>query len=134
MADITQQALLDLTAELLSVIDAGDWQGYCRLCADDLSAFEPEAVGNLVVGMPFHEFYFQQESSGGRHQSTVTSPSVRLLGDDAAVVTYVRLVQLEDDRGRLSTTAFEETRVWHKHDGNWKHVHFHRSRAGRFRS
>ena len=134
MADATQQTLLDLTAELLAVIEAGDWDGYCRLCADDLSAFEPEAVGTLVEGLPFHQFYFQHQSSGGRQQSTIRSPSVRLLGADAAVVTYLRLVQREDDRGRTSTVSFEETRVWHNHDGNWQHVHFHRSRAGRFRS
>jgi hypothetical protein len=25
------------------------------------------------------------------------------------------------------TTRCEETRVWERRDGSWKHVHFHRS-------
>jgi calcium/calmodulin-dependent protein kinase (CaM kinase) II len=39
---------------------------------------------------------------------------------------YVRLVQKLKD-GRPVTLAFEETRVWEKQEGAWKHVHFHRS-------
>ena len=29
-----------------------------KLCDDDLTAFEPEALGNLVEGLHFHKFYF----------------------------------------------------------------------------
>ena len=58
----------------------------------------------------------------------MTSPSVRLMGD-AAIVTYVRLVQVYSD-GRYHTTAAEETRIWERQDGTWRHVHFHRSKPG----
>ena len=29
-----------------------------KLCADDLTAFEPEACSQMVTGMDFHKFYF----------------------------------------------------------------------------
>ena len=46
---------------------------------------------------------------------------------DAAVVSYVRLVQHLDGSGSAVTSRYEETRVWQKIGGAWKHVHFHRS-------
>ncbi len=110
---------------LLDAIDNGDWETYRELCDFSLTAFEPEALGNLVV----HETYFGSPASGKR-KSSVRSPHTRLLGD-TAVVAYVRLVQSTTSDGQHSTTAFEETRVWHKIDGSWKNVHFHRSNVGR---
>jgi calcium/calmodulin-dependent protein kinase (CaM kinase) II len=50
-----------------------------------------------------------------------------MLGDDAAVISYVRLVQKLDAHGVPVTVTTEETRVWQRKDGRWKHVHFHRS-------
>ena len=127
MSDNTE--LLELSQRLLDSIDQQDWETYTRLCDETLSAFEPEAVGSLVVGMPFHRFYFEMESSGRAKQSTISSPEVRLMGD-CAVVTYIRLTQKIGEDGRPQTSASEETRVWQRQDGNWKHVHFHRSSAG----
>lgn len=31
---------------------------YSKICDPHLTAFEPEAMGNLVEGMDFHKFYF----------------------------------------------------------------------------
>jgi calcium/calmodulin-dependent protein kinase (CaM kinase) II len=46
---------------------------------------------------------------------------------DVAVVTYLRLNQRRSESGGPATTGFAETRVWHRKDGRWRHVHFHRS-------
>ncbi|EGV91170.1 Calcium/calmodulin-dependent protein kinase type II delta chain [Cricetulus griseus] len=36
---------------------------HCRkICDPGLTAFEPEALGNLVEGMDFHRFYFENGS------------------------------------------------------------------------
>jgi calcium/calmodulin-dependent protein kinase (CaM kinase) II len=51
---------------------------------------------------------------------------VRLIGD-TAVICYLRLVQHLDAAGAAVTARFEETRVWQKQSGQWRHVHFHRS-------
>lgn len=120
--------LLELSQQLLDSIDGQDWDTYAELCDETLTAFEPEAVGSLVAGMDFHEFYFKQEGVGGTKRSTISSPDVRLLGD-VAVVCYIRLVQRVESDGSFTTTAFEETRIWQQQDGRWQHVHFHRSPA-----
>ena len=118
--------LVQLTQELLNSIADGDWVKYCSLCASDLTAFEPEARGHLVEGMGFHQFYFQA-AERPRSNTTISSPHIRELGEDVAVISYVRLVQTEDDEAKWSTAQFEETRVWQRMDGKWQHVHFHRS-------
>ena len=126
-----ESELLDLSRELLAAVAAGDWTAYRRLVADDLTCFEPEARGQLVAGLAFHEFYFRLPSDPGKTARPVTntlaSPVVRLLSDTVALVAYVRLTQTLDDAGRPVTKPCEETRLWVKVGGNWKHAHFHRS-------
>lgn len=122
----TVNELLTLTQRLLNAVVAGDWQTYSAYCDPSLTCFEPEARGQLVEGLPFHQFYFDT-AAPGRRQITVTQPHVRLLGHDGAVVSYVRLTQSVDLQGTPHSSRFEETRVWQRRDGHWKHVHFHRS-------
>ncbi len=127
MTTTTVQELLDLNQQLLDSIATCDWPAYCRLCDPTLSAFEPEARGHLIEGMEFHQFYFGLGKAEGLKNTTIAAPRVRLLGNDAAVVTYVRLVQFVDDNGIPQTAKFEETRIWQRQEDEWKHVHFHRS-------
>jgi calcium/calmodulin-dependent protein kinase (CaM kinase) II len=77
--------------------------------------------------MDFHHFYFDLGAGPGPRQTTMAAPHVRLLGD-VAVVAYVRLTQQVTADGAAETTAVQETRVWQRQAGGWKHVHFHRSR------
>jgi ketosteroid isomerase-like protein len=126
MSDPLHEELLQLNQRLLESIARGDWEAYQALCDPTLTAFEPEACGQLVQGLPFHEFYFQLGGSKGAHHTTMCSPHVRVMGD-AAVVSYVRLNQRQDSHGASFTVASEETRVWQRLNGQWKHVHFHRS-------
>ena len=123
-----EQSLLQLTQQLLSAIASRDWATYQQLTDPSLTCFEPEACGHLVRGLPFHQFYFQLSGGSRPGNTTLVEPHVRLIGD-VAVVSYVRLIQAAGDDGPR-TTAYEETRVWHRQQGIWKHVHFHRSRAG----
>lgn len=128
MTDVAA-ALLELSQQLLVSIDQQDWATYSDLCDPSLTAFEPEAVGSLVAGLEFHKFYFEMESANRRQQSTISSPDIRIL-DDSAIITYIRLIQRVTEEGRATTSACEETRIWQRQDGEWKHVHFHRSNAG----
>ena len=127
MPDAVKQELLSLTQRLLDAIVGGDWETYQSLCDPSLSAHEPEARGLLVEGMALHQFYFTQLPRSGAPQATICAPHVRLLGDSVAVVCYVRLVQSVDAGGTPHTSRSEETRVWQRQGGVWKHVHFHRS-------
>ena len=126
---MTSNTVETLNEQLLYAIDNGDLETYRELCDPSLTAFEPEALGNLVEGLGFHETYFGSPASGKR-KSSVRAPHIRLLGD-TAVVAYVRLVQSTTNDGQHSTTAFEETRIWHKTGSGWKNVHFHRSNVGK---
>jgi len=121
--------IVQLTQELLDSIDQCDWPTYQQLCDETLTAFEPEAVGNLVEGMSFHEFYLAPATDGLPRRSTITSPHIRQMGD-VAVLSYVRLLQTTDPEGLTATHAMEETRVWQLQGDRWQHVHFHRSPTG----
>ena len=50
--------LLQINQQLLDSIAPGDWKAYTQFCDPSISAFEPEARGELVEGLPFHQFYF----------------------------------------------------------------------------
>lgn len=130
MSDAARQELLAANQKLLNAIVGGDWKSYAELCDPTLTCFEPEARGNVVEGMPFHKFYFDLGGSGPKPAvgTTVTmaSPHVRVMGD-VAVLAYIRLNQKLNADGQPVTAAVEETRVWQKQGGAWKHVHFHRS-------
>jgi hypothetical protein len=121
--------ILQLNQKLLTAIVSGDWATYESLCDPSITCFEAEARGQLVSGMPFHKNYFDIPGSPQKPAKVVsmTQPHVRMLGDSGAVICYVRLNQSLDANGGPQTSKVEETRVWQKINGAWKHVHFHRS-------
>ena len=123
-----RDAILNLNRSLLDSIVSGDWAAYAELCDPTLTCFEPEARGHLVEGLEFHQFYFNGPSSSGPKiiNTTMASPHVRVMGD-VALICYTRLTQVYDASGSPITKSVEETRVWQKRDGRWRHVHFHRS-------
>lgn len=119
--------LLALNQKLLESIVTADWKTYETLCDPSITCFEAEARGQVVVGMAFHKYYFDLGAPAAKKLVTMASPHVRMLGNDAAVISYVRLTQSLDASGSPQTSKFEETRVWQQIGGEWKHVHFHRS-------
>ena len=119
--------VLELNQRLLDAIGTGDWPVYESLCAADLTCFEPETRGHLVEGMAFHKYYFELGPGAGARNVTMATPHVRLLGEDAAIVAYTRLVQRLESDGSPVTSRVEETRVWQRVDRSWKLVHVHRS-------
>ncbi|KFM75846.1 Calcium/calmodulin-dependent protein kinase type II alpha chain, partial [Stegodyphus mimosarum] len=127
--DPRKQEVIKLTEQLVEAVNSGDYEGYTKFCDPHMTAFEPEALGNLVEGMDFHKFYFDNVlgKNSKTLNSTILNPSVHLLGDDAACIAYIRLTQYMDKSGMAHTQQSEETRVWSKKDGKWQNVHFHRS-------
>jgi calcium/calmodulin-dependent protein kinase (CaM kinase) II len=121
--------IIELTRQLVESIVHSDWETYTQLCAEDLTAYEPEANGHLVKGMAFHQHYFDMQNASPYANATTTlsSPSVRILGEDAAVIAYVRLTQRVGGDNKSTTSSTQETRVWQRIGGVWKHVHFHRT-------
>ncbi|XP_024906686.1 calcium/calmodulin-dependent protein kinase type II subunit delta [Pteropus alecto] len=124
-----KQEIIKVTEQLIEAINNGDFEAYTKICDPGLTAFEPEALGNLVEGMDFHRFYFENALSKSNKpvHTIILNPHVHLVGEDAACIAYVRLTQYMDGGGVPKTMQSEETRVWHRRDGKWQNVHFHRS-------
>uniref|UniRef100_A0A8C9R3J5 calcium/calmodulin-dependent protein kinase n=1 Tax=Scleropages formosus TaxID=113540 RepID=A0A8C9R3J5_SCLFO len=126
-----KQEIIKITEQLIEAINNGDFEAYTRICDPGLTSFEPEALGNLVEGMDFHKFYFENLLSKNSKpvHTTILNPHVHLIGEDAACIAYIRLTQFIDTQGRPRTSQSEETRVWHRRDAKWLNVHFHCSGA-----
>uniref|UniRef100_A0A671XIC3 calcium/calmodulin-dependent protein kinase n=1 Tax=Sparus aurata TaxID=8175 RepID=A0A671XIC3_SPAAU len=120
-----------ITEQLIEAVNNGDFEAYAKICDPGLTSFEPEALGNLVEGMDFHRFYFENllaKNSKPIH-TTILNPHVHLIGEDAACIAYIRLTQFVDSQGRPRSSQSEETRVWHRRDSKWQNIHFHCSGA-----
>jgi calcium/calmodulin-dependent protein kinase (CaM kinase) II len=126
MSDTLEEELLRLNQRLLDSIANADWASYQELCDPSLTAFEPEALGQLVEGLEFHRFYFNLGSVTRSPSTTLCAPKIRVVGD-MAVIAYVRLNQRVGADGLPLTTGFEETRIWRRRNNQWRQVHFHRS-------
>uniref|UniRef100_A0AAY5ECA1 calcium/calmodulin-dependent protein kinase n=1 Tax=Electrophorus electricus TaxID=8005 RepID=A0AAY5ECA1_ELEEL len=126
-----KQEIIKITEQLIEAVNNGDFEAYTRICDPGLTSFEPEALGNLVEGMDFHKFYFENLLSKNNKpvHTTILNPHVHLIGEDAACIAYIRLTQYIDSQGRPRSCQSEETRVWHRRDAKWLNVHFHCSGA-----
>uniref|UniRef100_A0A8D0EA64 calcium/calmodulin-dependent protein kinase n=1 Tax=Salvator merianae TaxID=96440 RepID=A0A8D0EA64_SALMN len=130
-SDPRKQEIIKITEQLIEAVNNGDFEAYAKICDPGLTSFEPEALGNLVEGMDFHRFYFENLLSKNNKpiHTTILNPHVHVIGEDAACIAYIRLTQYIDGQGRPRTCQSEETRVWHRRDGKWQNVHFHCSGA-----
>uniref|UniRef100_A0A3B4VP91 calcium/calmodulin-dependent protein kinase n=1 Tax=Seriola dumerili TaxID=41447 RepID=A0A3B4VP91_SERDU len=126
-----KQEIIKITEQLIEAVNNGDFEAYAKICDPGLTSFEPEGLGNLVEGMDFHRFYFDNLLSKNSKpiHTTILNPHVHMIGDDAACIAYIRLTQFVDGQGRPRSSQSEETRVWHRRDSRWQNVHFHCSGA-----
>ncbi|KAM7392319.1 hypothetical protein PAMA_007436 [Pampus argenteus] len=126
-----KQEIIKITEQLIEAVNNGDFEAYAKICDPGLTSFEPEGLGNLVEGMDFHRFYFDNLLSRNSKpiHTTILNPHVHMIGDDAACIAYIRLTQFVDGQGRPRSSQSEETRVWHRRDSRWQNVHFHCSGA-----
>uniref|UniRef100_G3TA76 Calcium/calmodulin dependent protein kinase II beta n=1 Tax=Loxodonta africana TaxID=9785 RepID=G3TA76_LOXAF len=131
LAPSRKQEIIKITEQLIEAVNNGDFEAYAKICDPGLTSFEPEALGNLVEGMDFHRFYFENLLAKNNKpiHTTILNPHVHVIGEDAACIAYIRLTQYIDGQGRPRTSQSEETRVWHRRDGKWQNVHFHCSGA-----
>uniref|UniRef100_W5JZR5 calcium/calmodulin-dependent protein kinase n=1 Tax=Astyanax mexicanus TaxID=7994 RepID=W5JZR5_ASTMX len=128
---LQKQEIIKVTEQLIEAISNGDFESYTKMCDPSVTAFEPEALGNLVEGLDFHRFYFENlwsKNSKPVH-TTILNPHIHLIGEEAACIAYIRITQYIDNNGMPRTAQSEESRIWHRRDGKWQIVHFHRSGA-----
>lgn len=93
-----------------------------------MSCFETETDSQLVEGLGFHKFYFDNADKDTQSNSSIDKVNVQIMGT-SAYVSFERIVTVR--KGGPNSAAsfynFNETRVWQLHNGRWKHVHMHRS-------
>ncbi|XP_033951652.1 calcium/calmodulin-dependent protein kinase type II subunit beta isoform X3 [Gymnodraco acuticeps] len=126
-----KQEIIKITEQLIEAVNNGDFEAYAKICDPGLTSFEPEGLGNLVEGMDFHRFYFDNLLSKNSKpiHTTILNPHVHMIGDEAACIAYIRLTQFVDVQGHPRSSQSEETRVWHRRESRWQNVHFHCSGA-----
>ncbi|KAK9532182.1 hypothetical protein VZT92_009581 [Zoarces viviparus] len=126
-----KQEIIKITEQLIEAVNNGDFEAYAKICDPGLTSFEPEGLGNLVEGMDFHRFYFDNLLSKNSKpiHTTILNPHVHMIGDEAACIAYIRLTQFVDGLGQPRSSQSEETRVWHRRESRWQNVHFHCSGA-----
>ncbi|KAF4802741.1 Calcium/calmodulin-dependent protein kinase type II subunit delta [Turdus rufiventris] len=111
-----KQEIIKVTEQLIEAINNGDFEAYTQSKCD-FSRVYPVCVSPVALSKantkPIH--------------TIILNPHVHLVGEDAACIAYIRLTQYMDGSGMPKTMQSEETRVWHRRDGKWQNVHFHRS-------
>ncbi|XP_077598399.1 calcium/calmodulin-dependent protein kinase type II subunit delta-like [Stigmatopora nigra] len=119
--------IIEATKNLLKAITISDYEAYRKMCHPSLTSFEPESLGVFMEGMEFHRFLMESVAPTVVPHTIIVNPHVHMLGDDAAYIAYVRLTQNlgQDLKARIAKA--EETRIWHRNNGTWQHIHFHRS-------
>uniref|UniRef100_A0A3Q2YPS2 calcium/calmodulin-dependent protein kinase n=1 Tax=Hippocampus comes TaxID=109280 RepID=A0A3Q2YPS2_HIPCM len=101
-----KQEIIKMTEQLIEAVNNGDFEAYAKICDPGLTSFEPEGLGNLVEGMDFHRFYFDNLLSKNVKpiHTTILNPHVHMMGEDAACMAYIRLTQFVDAGGRPKKT------------------------------
>ncbi|KAF3849206.1 hypothetical protein F7725_015703 [Dissostichus mawsoni] len=114
-----KQEIIKITEQLIEAVNNGDFEA--KICDPGLTSFEPEGLGNLVEGMDFHRFYFDNLLSKNSKpiHTTILNPHVHMIGDEAACIAYIRLTQFVDVQGHPRSSQSEETRVWHRRESRF---------------
>uniref|UniRef100_A0A8U7MTE1 calcium/calmodulin-dependent protein kinase n=1 Tax=Corvus moneduloides TaxID=1196302 RepID=A0A8U7MTE1_CORMO len=83
-----KQEIIKVTEQLIEAINNGDFEAYTKICDPGLTSFEPEALGNLVEGMDFHRFYFEN----GKYSLFISESSSVPCDLSFLVVVYYALI------------------------------------------
>uniref|UniRef100_A0A493TLV4 calcium/calmodulin-dependent protein kinase n=1 Tax=Anas platyrhynchos platyrhynchos TaxID=8840 RepID=A0A493TLV4_ANAPP len=117
---VRKQEIIKVTEQLIEAISNGDFESY-TISPSQIE--EPPKAPLLLVPFPVWS-----RNSKPVH-TTILNPHIHLMGDESACIAYIRITQYVDAGGIPRTAQSEETRIWHRRDGKWQIVHFHRSGA-----
>uniref|UniRef100_A0A8C9FRH4 Calcium/calmodulin-dependent protein kinase II association-domain domain-containing protein n=1 Tax=Pavo cristatus TaxID=9049 RepID=A0A8C9FRH4_PAVCR len=118
-----KQEIIKVTEQLIEAINNGDFEAYTMKDLD----IPCGTIENFICPVCVCFCFLALSKSNKPIHTIILNPHVHLVGDDAACIAYIRLTQYMDGSGMPKTMQSEETRVWHRRDGKWQNVHFHRS-------
>ncbi|MCY3414233.1 MAG: nuclear transport factor 2 family protein [Candidatus Heimdallarchaeota archaeon] len=120
-----ESEILDILKRMLYGIRDGGEEVYKELVSESLTCFEPETQGHNVDGLDFHLFFMRTSKQQHPYHLELVDPRIRVYGDTA--YTAYTLLQNTYTPDGYKIKKVNETRIFHKEDGKWKMVHFHRS-------
>ncbi len=119
--DNFQVALL----KLIHAIEKADGDSYRQLVAEEVTCFEPETSGAQVKGRAMHLFFVKNSKVPDQYFFEIIDPTIKIYGEFAfAAYTFLHA---EVSGGETTSRTENVTRIFHKEQGDWKMVHFHRS-------
>jgi hypothetical protein len=124
MSDATEELWATLR-KLLHSIQRGDVEAYRAMVSPALTCFEPATAGHRIEGLEFHLFMSRNHPPPSDYHLEIVSPVIRA-HENIGYVAYTLLASRATGTGVAITTT-NETRVFERHQGQWKMVHFHRS-------
>jgi ketosteroid isomerase-like protein len=98
---------------------------YRHLVAEEVTCFEPETNGAQVKGRDMHLFFVNNSTAPVNYFFEIVDPTFKVYGDTAFAAYTFLLVEITD--GGTTSNTENVTRIFHKEQGIWKMVHFHRS-------
>ncbi|KAI6649097.1 calcium/calmodulin-dependent protein kinase type II delta chain isoform X16 [Oopsacas minuta] len=125
---VSAEMIINLTKKLIDSIKLRDWETYSTLCDAEMTCFEPECRQQIVGGLQFHKFYFENSRGNlATPEYEILKPNVKLFKENGAVISYIKKVTNVSESGEIVSHDVKETRVWNMVGGKWKCIHFHRS-------
>ena len=115
----------EVLMKILHGIQLRDNETYKKYVSEDLTCFEPESQGFQIDGLDFHLFFSKVIPITENYHLELIRPTIKVF-DNSAYASYTLLVSKQQGKDVIINSS-NETRIFHKKDGIWKMVHFHRS-------
>lgn len=123
-----KKEILGKVHTMLYHISVCDLEAYQEMVLPNMTCIEPESMGLLVQGTQFHQYMFEStKRERPKVNCTIVAPHVQIMGNDAAVCSYTRLLQFTNSANVTTTERWSETRVFQRAGDTWKMAHCHRS-------
>uniref|UniRef100_A0A8C7KNG6 calcium/calmodulin-dependent protein kinase n=1 Tax=Oncorhynchus kisutch TaxID=8019 RepID=A0A8C7KNG6_ONCKI len=90
---LRKQEIIKITEQLIEAVNNGDFEAYAKICDPCLTSFEPEALGNLVEGMDFHRFYFDNRKTTITQPQTTTGATNKPFSPPPPHNNYTTIIQ-----------------------------------------
>ncbi|MFT7796287.1 calcium/calmodulin-dependent protein kinase type II subunit alpha isoform X1 [Arapaima gigas] len=126
---VRKQEIIKVTEQLIEAISNGDFESYANRGPErEVSAKDVSLQTVIANSIGCALFFVSVWSKNSKPvHTTILNPHIHLIGEEAACIAYIRITQYIDTNGMPRTAQSEETRIWHRRDGKWQIVHFHRS-------
>ncbi|HHM24169.1 MAG TPA: DUF3225 domain-containing protein [Bacteroidetes bacterium] len=123
-----EKTLLEIEKRCAEAFNAGDVDEVLKYFDEDVIGFSSTQHERLMGLDDMRETFLYYLREADRVEYSITSPLIKVIGEESAVVTYYWLVVLVTGNRRREIHG-RGTHVFAKRGNDWKIVHEHFSRA-----